>query len=481
MEHHIRVSQFKELPASLICNGKFFYRIAYSRSAESSQNEESGQDYLTVREDGERLAFSVCDGVSQSYMGNIGAKILGDCLVNELWDFRSIRFFTEPNHLPKAKANIMVSLFSAARIAKQVLSISNQFITENDNEMLRRALLEKRDTVGTEGNFAAGIIDKKEQLLFLIWMGDLRIRIYSEEKKSITHLGDPFKSSERWSSKRVLVGELHCQWFSLEEVSSLVVYTDGLNVLDYKNFSAPLANELLNHLIEESRHKPTSDDISIFEWWNQRPTHFFSFEENIFPDDFLKTTNSAERVLIPNQSSFWISDNTYLQKLVEKTERDTALEEIISLASFPVVNVDKVEDGNQTPGYLEKESETPSKSRIDTFTAVIALIISINGLFFGLIDKPITGISTSLAAIVFILGLYLTSKTFEKRPVGRQLAYGGKSSQVRDVPPVFVYSPRKRIFMSIAFIFCFIFSIAIVVFLLLVQFKLVILPQFLVP
>lgn len=61
------------------------YRYAYTPSAESQSNGEKGQDALILQEDGKRFIFAVCDGVSQSFFGDLAASFLASHIVQQLW------------------------------------------------------------------------------------------------------------------------------------------------------------------------------------------------------------------------------------------------------------------------------------------------------------------------------------------------------------------------------------------------------------
>src|SRR6059058_2909451 len=56
----------------------------YVRSVDSVNANTIGQDYVTFRYRGNDLAFAVCDGVGQSFMGDLAARLIGDELVEWL-------------------------------------------------------------------------------------------------------------------------------------------------------------------------------------------------------------------------------------------------------------------------------------------------------------------------------------------------------------------------------------------------------------
>ena len=65
--------------------GNFYYRYAYSRSSDTQKANDLGQDFLAFSSNKNRFAFALCDGVSQSFYGDLGARILGTKLLQSLW------------------------------------------------------------------------------------------------------------------------------------------------------------------------------------------------------------------------------------------------------------------------------------------------------------------------------------------------------------------------------------------------------------
>src|SRR5258708_34459180 len=83
-----QIPQQHETAPSAVRRERFAYRFAYGRSADSRAHDALGQDYLALCDDGARFAFAVCDGVSQSFLGDVAARIIGDELVRRLWTAR---------------------------------------------------------------------------------------------------------------------------------------------------------------------------------------------------------------------------------------------------------------------------------------------------------------------------------------------------------------------------------------------------------
>jgi len=73
-ETFITLSQERETQVTAQQRRAFGYRYAYSRSADSRVHQDQGEDYLAIHENSRRLVFALCDGVSQSFYGNLAAR-----------------------------------------------------------------------------------------------------------------------------------------------------------------------------------------------------------------------------------------------------------------------------------------------------------------------------------------------------------------------------------------------------------------------
>src|ERR1041385_7373312 len=81
----LQVAQDRETPVRAERYAAFSWRYAYARSADTRKVGDPGQDYLTFRYEEGVFAFALCDGVSQSFFGDLAARILGDALLTWLW------------------------------------------------------------------------------------------------------------------------------------------------------------------------------------------------------------------------------------------------------------------------------------------------------------------------------------------------------------------------------------------------------------
>lgn len=259
----VRVPQERETPVQEVQRTGFGYCYAYSRSADSRAGGDRGQDFLLIRESTSRLVFALCDGVSQSFYGDLGARMLGEALVYWLWE-------QKPNSLEGLQRELEGYLNSLVPAASR--EVEKQAIPQNLPPMVRQVLEQKRD-LGSESTFLAGVFDFKGGTLWLAWMGDSRLRLWGPEGEISHRLGETFHTQERWSSHRGCLGEVHAFRLPLREVNYLIAYSDGLARLDAilrRHFRA----QSINAIIEDALLRPESDDISYFECWlgRKRPS-----------------------------------------------------------------------------------------------------------------------------------------------------------------------------------------------------------------
>jgi len=272
----LRVPQDSETQVQIVQRRSFSYRYAYARSTETRTANDSGQDYLVIREGDRTFVFALCDGVSQSFYGDLAARILGDALVDWLWQ-------ALPPMSDADAIQIALTAYLEELTAFATLEVQQQALPPDLPVMLREVLEQKR-ILGSESTFVAGRVDLPgpdlpDGRVILIWMGDSRLRLWesqpmtNEESRSerTAELGNAFHTAERWSSRHGPVGGRphvfvipieqngHCQ------LAGLTVYSDGLTALD--EFSYPVPNPTIQDLIARSSESATSDDISFLELW----------------------------------------------------------------------------------------------------------------------------------------------------------------------------------------------------------------------
>ncbi|MBN1920443.1 MAG: protein phosphatase 2C domain-containing protein [Anaerolineae bacterium] len=252
----LRLPQTHETAAMLIAGGVFHLQVAYARSADSRASNDSGQDYLSVRQDGKRLAFVLCDGVSQSFVGELAARVLGEAMLQWLWQ---LDVSTLQTQAVQAACQQRLSAL-VPEVAQQVASYS---LPANLPPMLGEVLEQKRQ-LGSESTLAAGLLDPAADKLLLVWLGDSRIRLWDQQGEITSRLGGTFLTQERWSTRRGPIGAVHVLITDLKNIQRVVAYSDGLAIMD-RGLNNALTTRSLDAVIAKTGDAPTSDDVSFLE------------------------------------------------------------------------------------------------------------------------------------------------------------------------------------------------------------------------
>jgi hypothetical protein len=252
----VRLPQDRDTSLSVVVKSRYIYRYAYVRSADSDAAGDPGQDYLAICDDGARLAFALCDGVGQSFFGDLAARLVGDQLIRLLWNE-----INPTSDRPTVEELLTSGLQRLTDHASELVHVVE--LSADLPPMLVNVLEQKRE-LGSESTFAAGLIDYDANRLTLVWMGDSRIRLWGPRGERTADLGDAFHTMERWSSRRGPVGRVHVFTNAVNEIYRLVVYSDGLSILNSALDQLPTSRDL-DALIGATRAAPTSDDASFLE------------------------------------------------------------------------------------------------------------------------------------------------------------------------------------------------------------------------
>ncbi|MFN8419723.1 MAG: PP2C family serine/threonine-protein phosphatase [Anaerolineae bacterium] len=237
----------------------------YDRSRDSKKSSQPGQDFICFRvdEDNNRFAFCVCDGVSQSFYGDIAARFLGEKLCNWLYEY-------DP---PPSAPDVFTEALDAALTNwtdEASTLVQEKEITASLPPMVRDALERKRE-VGSETMFLGGIVDFAEGMFYACWMGDLRLWLWDSKAKSIPFDG-LWETKLRWSTRYgAKNGKPHVLILSLKGIARITAHTDGLGSRT-PGLEDILANVLagnslhkLNSLASDLMESPTSDDVAVLD------------------------------------------------------------------------------------------------------------------------------------------------------------------------------------------------------------------------
>lgn len=257
----IQLSQAEEYAPYDVAGKRFSYRLAYARAAETQVADNIGQDYLTLCESEEVFTFVLCDGVSQSFYGDLAAKYLGDALL--LWLQELPDTLTDAESFQATLHDALYALTATGTELVQQVALPS-----NLPDILREVLEEKRG-LGSETMFACGRLDLPrtefpQGRVLLAWMGDARLRVWYGKHE--LQLPGEFETKQRWSTRRGPVASVpHVYaapvYHNETAITHLMAYSDGLTALD--TWDSLPSSEELGALIVQAQASPVSDDISF--------------------------------------------------------------------------------------------------------------------------------------------------------------------------------------------------------------------------
>jgi hypothetical protein len=256
-----RLPQEIETAPSALSYGRFCVRYAYGRSSDSQTSDDLGQDYIAFRINLERFAFVLCDGVSQSFYGDLAARVMGDLLLDWLWD-RSPKWRTEREF----QSTLASQLEAWTEKGKQI--VGSYRLPEDVPTMVADVLERKRDQ-GSETMFVCGLLNlpdrkNKRGSIALAWMGDTRLQLWMGEDQKTDLLNASWDTNQRWSSHGGLKGGTPGTYLTnFEEVDRVIGYSDGFVSVEQKLSQANEAD--LDSLIQKLLQSPTSDDVSFID------------------------------------------------------------------------------------------------------------------------------------------------------------------------------------------------------------------------
>ncbi|GAB4474549.1 MAG: hypothetical protein Kow00124_14700 [Anaerolineae bacterium] len=247
----IRLPQDQETPLTSLSVPFGTALYLYSRSVDSINAGTVGQDYLAFRFDGSRAVFAVCDGVGQSFMGDLAARLLGDGLIRWLWGTRRPADEAAFAHDVSVALNEMTGQ-TARAVAAYELPASLPPILKQALEMQR--------AYGSESMFVAGRIEmtQPDPWVALCWLGDSPVAAVDIDGK-LVDLSPKGQTSERWNATTGVKGQVHAWVSGARSIARVAGYTDGLGIS-----GAPVDDDL-RALMEQWIDSPPIDDASLFD------------------------------------------------------------------------------------------------------------------------------------------------------------------------------------------------------------------------
>ncbi|MHB8629738.1 MAG: protein phosphatase 2C domain-containing protein [Aggregatilineales bacterium] len=251
----ITIPQVCETPARRdLAPGNVAFTYVYARSRDTQQANAPGQDFIAYRYDSNRIAFAVCDGVSQSFYGDLAARFLGTRLVEWLWDWTpggEVDFVTDLNLALSSWTTDATALVQAK-------------VIRADLPEMQKVALERKRTYGSESMFVAGLIDRRVKNIALCWMGDMRLWLWDSAGESIELPKALWKTRERWSSR---VGPKHSAAHGcilpLGKIARITAHSDGVG--RFADSFGKLAQDQLDPMVAELLEAPANDDVSVLD------------------------------------------------------------------------------------------------------------------------------------------------------------------------------------------------------------------------
>lgn len=248
----IRLEQGVETPLTTLGTPFGTALYLYARSNDSVAAGTVGQDYLAFCYDDHNLTFAVCDGVGQSFMGDLAARVLGDGLNEWLWSLDE-----PPEDAESFSEQVTDALNRLTEAGRE--AVASFRLPDHLPPILVQALDQQRQ-YGSESMFVAGrlALNGERPWLALCWLGDSPVAAIDFDGE-LVDLGPRGHTSERWNATSGVKGQIHTWVGSAEHVARVAGYTDGL-ALGRVPTDADLA-----HMMQSWVGDPPSDDASIFD------------------------------------------------------------------------------------------------------------------------------------------------------------------------------------------------------------------------
>lgn len=248
----VRLRQSAETPLTTLSTPFGTALYLYARSNDSVAASTIGQDYLAFCYDDHNLTFAVCDGVGQSFMGDLAARVLGDGLNEWLWSLEEAPEDAET--FAQQATEALNRLTAAGREAVGAFKLPDHL-----PPILVQALNQQRQ-YGSESMFVAGrlALGAPQPWIALCWLGDSPVAAI-DLNGELVDLGPRGHTSERWNANTGVKGAIHAWVGSAEHVARVAGYTDGL-AAGHVPTDADLALLMQNWVSD-----PPADDASIFD------------------------------------------------------------------------------------------------------------------------------------------------------------------------------------------------------------------------
>jgi hypothetical protein len=254
-ELKVAVEQDRRYPLTRQTVPPGLLRFMFDRSRDSHENAEPSQDFLAFRYGAGRLGFVICDGVGGSFLGNLAARLLGEHLVEWLWN-------------TDLSASDRVFEHDLSAFLKELVVPASELIARyrlgDSLSPIVRDVLEEQRAHGSEAMFACGRIDWPSEgysgQIRLALLGDAQLRILRAAGDRLVITGS---QSERWSTHTGLRGRIQTWLAKPNEVRRVMGYSDGF--LSVAEDAELLSDEELERRLLQLANRPDSDDLSLID------------------------------------------------------------------------------------------------------------------------------------------------------------------------------------------------------------------------
>jgi serine/threonine protein phosphatase PrpC len=249
-----------ETPLAYERCGPFAWRYAYQRSADARKSSSVGQDAVAYRASEDRFAIALCDGVGNSFLGEIAASFLANELMTLLWELKQ-----SPESVDDLRFRLGAQLQELTSKARGIV----------DGAQLPRSLpaiaaeaMERKRVSGSQSTLVAAMVSLQPDSsawVAIVRLGDSRIRFWADGVEDQDCVGVPM-SGQVWSSHGgILGGSLAVAIRDVHPAASIriVAYSDGLDILDHGPW--PRSTRAIQSSMELAADRSGSDDASFIE------------------------------------------------------------------------------------------------------------------------------------------------------------------------------------------------------------------------
>lgn len=241
--------------------------VASRRSQEAIEDDLPNEDYVTFRYDDRRLALVLCDGVGQSFFGNLAARFLGDRLIEWLWALPADATQGSDADGAKLAERLFNDLHAWTGPATEL--IKEHSLPKHRATSLLRVVLERKRESGSACVFACALVDCSPDgaSCLAFWLGNTRLRLWDARGKEVP-IEMKNATSEQWSTaKGPLNSDVvhHLALPSLAErgVQRLTLHTDGVH--QFVDKLGGLTKARLEKILRELEEDEASDDVSLLD------------------------------------------------------------------------------------------------------------------------------------------------------------------------------------------------------------------------